>query len=163
MFGIEPDKVSPGFILTTTHPDDQGRHHLIRAKLISIAQELYIQKGGTRIISTNVRAKNPEGRVVNLLYQCFLFYSKIPYESTFLILVITDISDFEKIHKGFHFYLGEDRRYFRFNSWQCKVCETTISHGPIRSTSPTRMQPANQPSRSPDASAPAAYPFAISK
>jgi DNA-binding CsgD family transcriptional regulator len=114
MFGIEPERVSAGFFLTTTLPDDQKRHHLIRAKLISIAQELYIQKGGTRIISTNVRAKNPEGRDVNLLYQCFLFYSKIPYESTFHILVITDITDLKKIHKGFHFYMGEDISYFRY-------------------------------------------------
>ncbi|MCX6244145.1 MAG: helix-turn-helix transcriptional regulator [Bacteroidetes bacterium] len=114
MFGLEPDKVSPGFFLTTTHPDDQRRHHLIRAKLISIAQELYLQKGGTRIISTNVRTKYPEGRDANLLYQCFLFYSKIPYESTFLILVITDITGLKRIHKGFHFYMGEDYSYFRY-------------------------------------------------
>jgi DNA-binding CsgD family transcriptional regulator len=114
MFGLDPAKVSPGFFLTTTHPDDQKRHHLVRVKLISIAQELYIQKRGTKVISTNVKAKNPSGRDANLLYQCFLFYSKIPYESTFMILVITDISDFKNIHKGFHFYMGEDRSYFRY-------------------------------------------------
>jgi DNA-binding CsgD family transcriptional regulator len=113
MFGLEPEKVSTGFFLTTTHPDDLRRHHLVRAKLISIAQELYIQKGGTRIISSNFRAKSPEGGDTNFLYQCFLFYSKVPYESTFLILVITDITGSNKIHKGFHFYMGEDRRYFR--------------------------------------------------
>lgn len=114
MFGIEPDKVTPGFFLTTTHPDDQRRHHLIRAKLISIAQELYIQKGGISIISTNFRAKKRAGGKTNFLYQSFLFYSKIPYESTFLILIITDISGFNKIHKGFHFYMGDDQKYFRF-------------------------------------------------
>ena len=132
MFGLDPDKVSPGFFLTTTHPDDQRRHHLVRAKLISIAQELYIQKSGTRVISTNVRAKNPEGKGANLLYQSFLFYSKIPYESTFLILVITDITDFKKIHKGFHFYMGEDRSYFRYPDEQLLMSGNIFSNTEFR-------------------------------
>ncbi len=114
MFGIEPDKVRTGFFLTTTHPDDLRRHHLVRAKLISIAQELYIKKEGRRIISSNFRARQPDGSYKNLLYSCNLFYSKVPYESVFLVLVITDISMFETIHKGFHFYNGEDLRYFRY-------------------------------------------------
>lgn len=114
MFGMQQDKVSAGFFLTTTHPDDLKRHHLVRSKLLSIAQEIYIQKEGKRFISSNFRARKPEGGETNLLYQAYVFYSKIPYESTFLILVITDISKFTKIHKGFHFYMGDDRKYFRF-------------------------------------------------
>lgn len=114
MFGIEPDKVRAGFFLTTTHPDDLRRHHLVRAKLISIAGELYINKSGRRIISSNFRTRQPDGSYKNLLYSCNLFYSNVPYESVFLILVITDISMFETIHKGFHFYSGQDGRYFRF-------------------------------------------------
>lgn len=115
MFGIPPDKVAPGFFLTTTHQDDLKRHHLARAKLISIAQEIYIRKSGTRIISTNVRGRKPgTEEYVNYLYQAFLFYTKIPYETVFLILVITDISGFDKIHKGFHYYIGTDPKVFRF-------------------------------------------------
>jgi DNA-binding CsgD family transcriptional regulator len=115
MFGIEQDKVAPGFFLTTTHHEDLRRHHLARAKLISIAQEIYMQKSGTRIISTNFRGRKPGGEgYTNYLYQAFLFYSKIPYESVFLILVITDISGFEKIHKRFHHYIGTDPKVFRF-------------------------------------------------
>jgi len=115
MFGIEQNEVSPGFFLTTTHPDDLRRHHLLRTKLISIAQEIFIKKDGTCIISSNFRGKNTEGGgFTNYLYQSFLFYSKVPYESTFLILVITDISRFEKIHKGFHHYIGNDPKVFRF-------------------------------------------------
>ncbi|MHC1777999.1 MAG: response regulator transcription factor [Lentimicrobium sp.] len=114
MFGLEPDKVAAGFFLTTTHPDDLRRHHLVRAKLISIAQELYIKKEGIRIISANFRGRQPDGSYKNLLYSAYLFYSKVPYESVFLILIITDISGFGKIHKGFHFYNGADRRMFRF-------------------------------------------------
>jgi DNA-binding CsgD family transcriptional regulator len=115
MFGIDPDKVTTGFFLTTTHPDDLKRHHLARAKLISEAQEIYIQKSGTCIISSNFRGKKPGTTdYADYLYQCFIFYSKIPYESSFLILVITDISGFENIHKGFHYYIGNDPKVFRF-------------------------------------------------
>jgi DNA-binding CsgD family transcriptional regulator len=114
MFGVKPENVSQGYFLTTTHPDDQRRHHLARSKLISTAQEFYIQKKGTLILSSNFRARKPEDSYRNILYQCFLFYSKVPCESVFLILVITDISGYENIHKGFHYYIGSDPRYFRF-------------------------------------------------
>jgi DNA-binding CsgD family transcriptional regulator len=115
MFGMEQDKVSPGFFLTTTHQDDLKRHQLARTKLFNVAQDIYIQKNGTCIISANFRGRNPEGEgYTNYLYQCFLFYSKIPYESTFLILVITDISKFDYIHKGFHYYIGNDPKVFRY-------------------------------------------------
>jgi DNA-binding CsgD family transcriptional regulator len=114
MFGIEPDKVAAGFFLTTTHPDDLKRHHFARTKLLNRAQEIYIAKRGTRIISSNFRAQTPQGDIANFLYQGYLFYSKEPYESVFLILVITNISGFENIHKGFHFYSGNDRQYFRY-------------------------------------------------
>jgi DNA-binding CsgD family transcriptional regulator len=115
MFGIPQDKVTPGFFLTTTHQDDLRRHHLARAKLICSAQELYIQKSGTSIISSNFRGRKPGGEeYTNYLYQGFWFYSKIPYETVFLILVITDISGFDKIHKGFHYYFGTDPGVFRY-------------------------------------------------
>jgi len=114
MFGIEPRKFSQGFFLTTTHPEDLKRHHLARAKLVSMSQELYIQKKGARIISVNVRARKPDGSYFAALYQAYLFYSKVPYESVFLILVLTDISGVKHIHKGFHFYCGEDRKFFRY-------------------------------------------------
>jgi len=115
MFGMDQDKVTPGFFLTTTHQDDLKRHQLARTKLFSVAQDIYIQKSGTCIISANFRGRNPEdGSYTDHLYQCFLFYSKIPYESTFLIIVITDISQFEHIHKGFHYYIGNDPKVFRY-------------------------------------------------
>jgi DNA-binding CsgD family transcriptional regulator len=133
MFGIEQDKVSTGFFLTTTHPEDLKRHHLVRTKLISVAQEIYIQKSGTRIISVNVRGRIPgTNDYANYLYQCFIFYSKIPYESTFLILVITDISGFEKIHKGFHYYIGNDPKVFRFPDEELLSTGSIFSHTEFR-------------------------------
>ncbi len=73
-FGIDPDKVTTGFFLTTTHSDDLNRHHLARAKLISEAQEIFIRKSGTCIISTNFRGRIPgSDEYADYLYQCFLF------------------------------------------------------------------------------------------
>ena len=133
MFGIDQDKVTTGFFLTTTHPDDLRRHHLARAKLISIAQEIYIRKSGTKIISANFRGRNPEGEeYINYLYQCFLFYNKIPFESTYLILVITDISGFDKIHKKFHHYIGSDPEVFRFPDEELLNKGVIFSHTEFR-------------------------------
>ncbi len=133
MFGIDPDKVTTGFFLTTTHQDDLKRHHLARAKLISVAQEIYIQKSGTKIISANFRGRKPDsGEYAHYLYQCFLFYSKIPYESTFLILVITDISGIDKIHKGFHYYIGNDPKVFRYPDEELLSMGSVFSHTEFR-------------------------------
>ena len=59
MFGIDQEKVTTGFFLTTTHQDDLKRHHLARAKLLSVAQEIFIKKSGTCIISSNFRGRIP--------------------------------------------------------------------------------------------------------
>ena len=48
MFGLDPDKITTGFFLTTTHPEDLKRHRLARSKLISVAEELYIRKVAPR-------------------------------------------------------------------------------------------------------------------
>jgi DNA-binding CsgD family transcriptional regulator len=129
MFGMDQNNVSPGFFLTTTHTEDLKRHHLARARLVCAAQEIFIQKSGTCIISANFRGRKT-GTIdyANYLYQCFLFYSKIPYESTFLILVITDISGFEKIHKGFHYYIGKDPGMFRFPDEKLLSSGLVFSH-----------------------------------
>jgi DNA-binding CsgD family transcriptional regulator len=132
MFGMEQNNVSAGFFLTTTHSDDLRRHHLTRAKLLNRAQEIYVEKNGTGIISSNFRAKKPEGGIANYLYQGYTFYSKVPYESVFLILVITDISGFDNIHKGFHFYGGNDRQFFRFPDDELLLSGMIFSHTEFR-------------------------------
>ncbi len=132
MFGIQPEKVSLGYFMTTTHPDDLKRHHLGRAKLISLGQELYMQKKGHKVMSVNVRARKPDGTYFNALYQAFLFYSKVPYESVFLILIITDISEFKKLHKGFHFYNGDDRNLFRYPDDELLMSGCMFTHTEFR-------------------------------
>jgi DNA-binding CsgD family transcriptional regulator len=133
MFGLDRDKITTGFFLTTTHPDDLKRHHLARSKLISTAEELYIQKSGTKIISANFRGRIPGStEYADYLYQCFIFYSNIPYESTFLILVITDISGFGNIHKGFHYYIGNDPKVFRYPDDELLSTGSIFSHTEFR-------------------------------
>ena len=133
MFGIEPDKVKTGFFLTTTHPEDLKRHHLARSKLISVAEELYIQKSGTKIISSNFRGRIPGStEYTDYLYQSFIFYSQIPYETTFLILVITDLAGFEKPFKGFHYYIGNDPKIFRFPDKELLSSGLIFSHSEFR-------------------------------
>jgi hypothetical protein len=133
MFGIDQSKVTTGFFLTTTHPDDLKRHHLARTKLISEAEELFIQKSGTRIISVNVRGRKPGTTdYADYLYQSFIFYTTIPYETSFLILVITDISGFDNIHKGFHYYIGNDPKVFRFPDKELLSKGLNYSHTEFR-------------------------------
>jgi len=114
MFGIEREKVTQGFFLTTTIPEDYNRHNIGRTHIVSQAQRFYKEKKGSAIISTSIRALKPDGSSIHLLYQAYYFYSKVPYESVFLLLVVTDISGFMNKHKSFHFYSGDDLRLFRF-------------------------------------------------
>ncbi|MCK7538478.1 MAG: hypothetical protein MZV63_49745 [Marinilabiliales bacterium] len=82
---------------------------------------------------SNFRGRNTGSTdYADYLYQCFIFYSKIPYESTFLILVITDISGFEKIHKGFHYYIGNDPKIFRFPDEELLSSGLIFSHSEFR-------------------------------
>jgi DNA-binding CsgD family transcriptional regulator len=114
MLGIEPETIAPGFFITTTHPEDQRRHHMARAKLITMGQEFYVKRDGKGFISFNVRTRKPGGGYYSMLYQFYFFYSNVPYETVFLMVVFTDISHFGKIPKGFHYYIGTDRSYFRY-------------------------------------------------
>jgi DNA-binding CsgD family transcriptional regulator len=133
MFAMDSEKVTTGFFLTTTHPEDLKRHHLARSKLISVAEELYIQKSGTKIISANFRGRKPgTTEYADYLYQCFIFYSQIPYPSTFVIIVITDITEFEKPYKGFHYYIGNDPKIFRFPDKDLLTSGLIFSHSEFR-------------------------------
>jgi DNA-binding CsgD family transcriptional regulator len=133
MFGMERDKVTAGFFLTTTHAEDLKRHHLARSKLICVGEELYMQKIGTRIISSNFRGKKPGTTdYADYLYQCFVFYSQIPYPSAFVIIVITDITAFEKPFKGFHYYIGNDPKIFRFPDQKLLTSGLIFSHSEFK-------------------------------
>jgi DNA-binding CsgD family transcriptional regulator len=114
MLGINPEEVEPSVFFTATHPDDLQRHSLARIKLFSLGQELFINKKGFKLISTNFRTRHISEFYSNMLVQCYLFYTELPYKTVFLFQVVTNISGFSKLRHGYHFYTGEDLSLFRY-------------------------------------------------
>jgi hypothetical protein len=90
------------------------RNMLGRTTLLKLAHELYLAEKGYKIISTNFRLKNAEGKYINLLTQFFIYYSTVPYKSVFTLKVHTNIDWFKKHKHGHHFYLGDDLSNFRY-------------------------------------------------
>ena len=54
------------------------------------------------------------GKYREVLFQCYLFYSRLPYETAFVLVVITEIGWFKERTTGFHYYLGNDLSKFRY-------------------------------------------------
>jgi DNA-binding CsgD family transcriptional regulator len=114
MIGLKPEQVEPSVFFTATHPDDLLRHNTARTKLFSLGHELYIEKKGNGIISTNFRTRHVKDQYSNILVQCYVFYSEVPYRTAFLLQVCTDISWYKKMKHGYHYYTGTDLSLFRY-------------------------------------------------
>jgi hypothetical protein len=52
----------------------------------------------------------------------------IKFFSIFLILFITCISGFDEIHKGFHYYIGNDPKVFRYPDKELLSTGQNYSH-----------------------------------
>lgn len=113
MIGIIPEEVTPYHFFEATHPDDIHRHNLRRSKLFGLGQGLYIAENGEALLSTEFRFRNSLGEYPNLLVQCYMFYTRVPVKTVYLIQVLTDISWFKKIKHGYHYYVGNDISLFR--------------------------------------------------
>jgi hypothetical protein len=114
MMGIEPADLSPYHFMEAAHPDDIQRLNLGRAKIIKLAQELYIAEKGFTIMSTNFKIRNPAGGYSNLLIQGYLFYTQIPYKTVFFLKIHTSVDWFRKMKYGYHYYIGNDMSYFKY-------------------------------------------------
>jgi DNA-binding CsgD family transcriptional regulator len=114
MIGVEPEDVTPYFFMEATHPNDLQRLNLGRAKLIKLAQDIFIAGSGSTLLSTNFNVRNAKGTYTNLFIQCYLFYSDIPYKTVYFLKIHTDIDWCKKIKNGFHYYLGNDTSFFRY-------------------------------------------------
>jgi DNA-binding CsgD family transcriptional regulator len=114
MIGIKPAEFTRSHFMGTAHPDDVDRLGLGRSKLFRIDKDLFIAKQGNSLLSSNIRVRNPYGRYTNLLFQCYSFYSTIPYRGVFLLQIHTNIDWFKRIKNGYHFYVGNDMSYFRY-------------------------------------------------
>jgi len=114
MIGIEPAFVSPYHFFEATHPDDIERHSRGRSKLFKMAQQLFIDEKGHALLSANLKLRNPSGGYSEMLFQCYLFYSTIPYKTVYLLEVHTNIDWFKSTKNKYHNYVGDDLSYFRY-------------------------------------------------
>jgi DNA-binding CsgD family transcriptional regulator len=113
MFGITPEEFTPYHFFEATHPDDLKRHTLGRAKMLSIGNSLFTAKSGTSLFSTNIRIRNFLGEFRDILFQLYFFYSEL-HHTVFLFLLHTDIDTLNKRKNGYHYYIGDDLKKFRF-------------------------------------------------
>jgi hypothetical protein len=81
---------------------------------LKIAQDIYTEKKGIGLISSNFEFRNPQGSYSNLLVQCYLFYVADPHNTVFEIQIQTNIDWYKKFQRGNHYYVGNDMSFFRF-------------------------------------------------
>ena len=113
MIGVTPEELNAYHFFEATHPDDLEKHTLGRAKMFSLANDLYKAQSGIAFLSINLRIRNSQGEYPDLLFQLYFFYSST-YKTVFLLQVHTDISSFKKRKHFYHYFVGHDLINFRF-------------------------------------------------
>jgi DNA-binding CsgD family transcriptional regulator len=114
MTGISPEDLTFYHFMEATHPGDIQRLNLGRAKVVKMAQDLFIAEKGHVVLSTNLRMRVPSGEYSDFLIQCYLVYTSIPYKTVFFLKIHTNIDWHKKIKHGYHYYVGDDLSYFRY-------------------------------------------------
>ena len=114
ILGVKPEAMDLSTFIQRTLPKDQARYSLVKTKYIKVGHDLLLKGKGRSLISTHFMIKNGEGTFLNLLFQGYIFYSDIPVKAVYTILVLTDLSDFNLVKHGNHFYNGEDLSCFRY-------------------------------------------------
>jgi hypothetical protein len=114
MIGISPEDLTFYHFMEAAHPDDIQRLNRVRAKVVKMAQDLFIAEKGHAVFSTNIRMRVPSGEYSDFLNQCYLFYTSIPYKTVFFLKIHTNIDWHKKIKHGYHYYVGDDLSYFRY-------------------------------------------------
>lgn len=120
--GLTPGETSPYHFMSITHNDDLNRRSLGLSKLIKMSNDLYKSETGTFLLSTSLRHNISADHYADFLVQCLLFYRPIPYKTVYLMIIRTNIEQFNKIKYGHHFYAGNDLTNFRFPD------ESLLSH-----------------------------------
>ena len=114
MMGINPEELTPYHFRESVHPDDAIRHSVGTAQLFRMASDLFINREGPQVLSTNLRFRNPLGFYPDLLVQCYLFYIESPVNTVFILQIHTDIEHIKKSKNHIHYYVGSDLSNFRF-------------------------------------------------
>lgn len=133
ILGIEPEDYDLTYNFTKTHPSDIDRRGRMRVKVINKGQELFLNKAEPYVLSSNFRIKNIKGEYLNTLGQCYLFYLGLPVDTTFLLLITTPIDSFSKIIKRnfYHWYSGNDLKYFRYPDEELLLTGSSLSEREI--------------------------------
>lgn len=113
-FGQVPVEKYPLLVFENGHPDIRERYNTVRGKLFSLGQDLFIGKFEKWFLSTNLTIKNAQGLYVDLLFQCYLVHTRVPYHSVFVLMVHTDLTNIHNTKHGFHYYSAPDDLCFRF-------------------------------------------------
>lgn len=114
MVGIEPASNNPSSMMKRVHPENLFRFGNGRTKLLSLEKDLFIANKGAALLSTNIKMKRHDQKYSNILFQCYLFYSPIPYKAVFEIQIHTNIDWFKMKKDHFHYYVGDDVSLFKF-------------------------------------------------
>jgi len=114
MIGIEPTEVNPYHFMEVTHPDDLQRLNRGRAKIIKMAQGIFITREGDSLFSTNLKMRTPGGDYSDILIQSYIYYTEIPYRTVFYLKIHTNIDNHKKFKHGYHYYIGDDLKNFRY-------------------------------------------------
>ena len=114
MIRIRPENLSPYHFMEATLPEDLNKHSLGRIKMFSLGNDFFAAKKGTAILSTSIRIRNLYGVYQDLLFQLYIFYHTVPYKSTFILTVLTNIESFKKRKYGYHYYVGNNLANFRY-------------------------------------------------
>ncbi len=114
MIGIKPENLTAYHFMEATHPEDYNKHSLGRTKMYSLGDDFFAAEKGKGLLSINIRIRNLYGEYPDLLFQLYFFYQTVPYNSTFLLTVFTNIESFKKRKHGYHYYVGHDLSNFRY-------------------------------------------------
>ncbi|MDP3444029.1 MAG: LuxR C-terminal-related transcriptional regulator [Ignavibacteria bacterium] len=114
MLGVEPSELSTLKLYQVLHPDEMERIIRFKNVLMKIAHNLFLAKKGIKLLSTKFLVRNAKGKFINVLSQCYIFYSEVPYKSVFVFEVHTNIDWVKKQKNSHHYYLGEDMSNFRY-------------------------------------------------
>lgn len=127
MIGVDPEELSPHHNIEVIHPEELYRNTNGWGKLLTVASDLLIAKKGFSILSVNMKMRNPEGIYSEILFQCYSFYSKASRETVFSLIVLTNVDSFKMRKHGYHYYLGNDKTYFRYPDKQLLQIGNTIT------------------------------------
>jgi DNA-binding CsgD family transcriptional regulator len=114
MIGVAPEEFELSSVLTRVHPSDFNRHSLTRSKLIKTGYELMMRRKGYALFSTHSRIKDISGGYSSYLFQAYVFFAEVPGPKVYVLLVLTDLSDFELNAHSYHYYAGDNMTMFRY-------------------------------------------------